>query len=352
MIGRCVVGVACAVFVGTAWAAVENVTDGPGRDYQAAVIRSSDDGARIVVFERLDGANVGDLWLTRSVDDGASWSTPVPIIDSAENERHPALVQRGPGDYVLFYLKGTGSSFRIWRADSVDGVSFTERGALDLGWPTAGEINPHVIGHADGTLTMSYQRLQGGAWVAQSGDGGVNWDTQRTSIASGAALPRIAYRESDGLYLASYQVNPGNYQLRMHVKTTTDVRDWSAAPQDFAFTGNHHDSLPVVMPDGAFVLFWIRQVGQQFDIAARRSIDGLAWEPTITVTDTPDEDDVEPHPLVGDSSSAVELYWSRDRIADGNDYDVVRKAAVVVGAADELFADGFDGDASAAIAVR
>ena len=322
--------------------AVENVTSGPQTDYQASVIRSSDDGARIVVFERLDVSNpsnpLGNLMLTRSMDDGASWSAPVAIVASGANERHPALLQLGPASYVLFYLKNA-TGYRIWRATSTDGISFTEQGELDLGWANAGEINPHVIRHADGTLTMSYQRIGSsvGAYVAQSADDGLTWDQQQTALAPGGALPRIAYRESDGLYLASYQVNPGNFQLRMYVKTSTDVHDWSAAPQDFAVTGNNHDSLPVVMPDDAFALFWIRESGIGFDLAVRRSLDGLAWDPAIAITDTPAEDDVEPHPLVT-SAATVELYWGRSLA--GLDYDIVREPEVRL-FDDRLFVDGF-----------
>jgi hypothetical protein len=317
--------------------AVENVTSGPQRDYQASVIRSSDDGARIVVFERLDGSLVGDLMLTRSIDDGASWSEPVAIIASSANERHPALLQLGPASYVLFYLKSTGG-YRIWRATSTDGSAFTEQAQLDLGWASGGEINPHVIRHADGTLTMSYQRFgsSAGIYVAQSADDGVTWDQQQTALAGSGQLPRITYRESDGLYLASYQV--GASALSMYVKTSADVHDWSAAAQDFAVTGNNHDSLPVVMPDGAFALFWIRENGIGFDLAARRSLDGLKWDPAITITDTPDQYDVEPHPLIT-SASTVELYWGRS--PDNVDYDIVREPEVRL-FEPPLFADGFE----------
>lgn len=323
--------------------AAENVTSGPETDYQASVIRSVDDGARVVVFERLDASFSGDLWLTRSSDDGASWSAPAPIVATAANERHPALLQLGSSDYVLFYLKGTGgtSSYRIWRATSADGTAFAEQAPLDLGWPTGGEVNPHVIRHADGRLTMSYQRLGGTVYVAQSEDGGATWDTQRTPISPAGQLPRIAYRESDGLYLASYQV--GSSALSLYVRTTTDVRDWSAPPQDFAVTGNHHDSLPVVMPDGAFALFWIRAAGNGFDLAVRRSVDGTNWGETIAITDTPDQDDVEPHPLVGDSATSVELYWGRDDPAGSLSHDIMREPDVSIVPDDGVFADGFDG---------
>jgi hypothetical protein len=330
-----------AALVGPAHAA-QNVTSGPQTDYQASVIRSSDDGARIVVFERLGPGPgySGDLWLTRSTDEGASWTEPLAIIATAANERHPALLQLAPENYVLFYLKGASAagSFRIWRATSADGIAFTEMAQVDLGWASGGEINPHVVRHADGALTMSYQRIgaSAGIYVAQSADGGLGWDQQQTALAAVGQLPRIAYRESDGLYLASYQV--GGSALSMHVKTSTNVHDWSAAAQDFAITGNNHDSLPVVMPDDAFALFWIRENGSGFDLAVRRSLDGLAWESPIAITETPGEDDVEPHPLVGSSPAAVELYWGRNLV--GLDYDIMREPHAVV--IDRIFADGFD----------
>ena len=321
-------------------AEVQTVTPGNAADYQASVIRSTTDGARIVAFERLDGSAFGDLWTSRSSDDGASWSDPVIAIATAANERHPALLQTGPASYLLIYLKGTGatSSYRIWRASSSDGEHFTEQAIVDLGWPSGGEVNPHVIRHANGRLTMSYQRLSGGVFVAESSDDGVSWDQLKTPINASGQLPRIAYRESDGLYLASYQT--GATALQMFVKTSVNVHDWSAAAQDFAVTGNNHDSLPIVMSDGAFVLFWIRAVGGQFDLAARRSVDGLSWQPTITVTATPDENDVEPHPLPGDSPGVLELYWGREIPAGSGDYDIVRDPTVII--LDSVFADGFD----------
>lgn len=320
---------------------VQPVTSGAPLDYQASVIRSSVDGARLVVFERLDGSVFGDLWLTRSVDGGTSWTPPVAIIASAANERHPALIELDGGNYVLFYLKGSAasSSYRLWRATSSDGEHFTEQSQLDLGWASGGEVNPHVIRHADGTLTMSYQRLSGGIHVAQSNDDGVSWDGLKTPIHATGQLPRIARRESDGLYLASYQT--GSTELQMFVETSTDVRDWTAAPRVFAGTGNNHDSLPVVMADQAFVLFWIREAGGQFDIAARRSADGVQWGETLDVRISAGENDVEPHPLAGASPGVVELYWGRETPLGSSDYDIVRDPSVVV--LDALFADGFDG---------
>jgi hypothetical protein len=326
--------------------AQQHVTTGPELDYQPAVIQSTDDGARIVVFERLDPNSLdGDLWLTRSTDGGASWTDPVAIIATAANERHPALVQTGPAQYELFYLKGTSTlNYRIYRATSSDGIAFAEQNPVDFGWPSAGDVYPHVIRHDDGTLTMTYQHYNTTSnvfdcFVAESTDGGLTWDHMQTAIATGAQLPRITYRESDGLYLASYQL--GTSGLHIYTKTTTNVHDWSAERVNFAVVGDNQDSLPVAMPDGAFVTFYIRATGGTYDIAYRRSTDGTNWSPTVPVTNTITIDDVQPHPLLVGSADHVELYWGQDDPSGSLTYDIVREPIVPVN--DIILADGFDG---------
>lgn len=319
--------------------AQQTVVGGSGTDYQPAVLRAAD-GSLLLAFERLDAGLSGDLWITRSADDGASWTTPTLAVASAANERHPALLQLGDGSFALFYLKGTGasSSYRLYRATSSDGVAFAEQGQLQLSWSGGGEVNPHVIRHPDGTLTMSYQRLSGGSYLAQSCDDGANWDQLRTLIAASSQLPRIAYRASDGRYLATYQV--GSSPLGIYARTTTDPRDWSAPAVPLAVAGDNHDSLPVLMPDDAFVVFHIHANGGQYDIYSRRSADATDFEPALTQHESADASDVQPHPLVGTSTSRVQLYWGREAPPGAGDYDIVRLAAATV--ADRVFGHGFE----------
>lgn len=319
--------------------AQQTVTGGSGIDYQPSIVRA-DDGDLVLVFERLNASAFGDLWVTRSGDDGATWSTPAAVIATTANERHPSLLQLPDGSFVLFYLKGTGatSSYRLYRATSADGITFTEQNPLALGWATGGEVNPHVIRHPDGTLTMSYQRLGSGSYVAQSTDSGATWDTLKTVIAAGSQLPRVAYRASDGRYLATYQV--GASSLDVFARSTTDVRDWSAAASTIASDGDNHDSLPVLMPDGAFVVFYIHADGSQYDIYSRRSTDATIFEPALPQEISAGASDVEPHPLVGTSAATVALYWGRESPLGSGNYDIVRRGEVVV--ADGIFAAGFD----------
>lgn len=318
--------------------AEQAVTSGAGHDYQPAILRAAD-GSLLLVFERLNASFSGDLWLSRSSDDGASWGAPAPAIGSSANERHPALLQLGDGSFVLFYLKSVAGGYRLYRATSADGEHFAEQGALDLGWgASSGEINPHAIRHPDGTLTLSYQRLGGGSYVAQSSNNGLSWDQHKTVIAADGLLPRIALRPSDGRYLATYQVGPP--PLTLYSKTTTDLRNWPAEPDLLAAGADSHDSLPVLMPDGAFVVFYIAAVdGGPFDVFSRRSGDGASYEAPWPQVQSADALDVEPHPLVGGSAGTVQLYWGRSPAAS-QDYDIWRKAAAPV--RDAIFRDSLE----------
>ncbi|MBN1139813.1 MAG: exo-alpha-sialidase [Anaerolineae bacterium] len=290
------------------------IYSGAELDYQPAIIRVSPGGDLMVVFERLaPGSYFGDLYVSFSSDGGHTWTTPQAIVSSALNERHPALVQLASDSFALFYLVDETSSggYRLHRATSADGLVWTDQGALDLGWATPGEINPCVIREADGTLTMTYHRLSGPSYIARSADGGATWDKAKTQVSSGsAALPRLAKRESDGLYLVTYQVNPGGNNLDIYSKTSTDPYDWSGPQHPLSTAINSHDSQPVVLEDGAFLVTYASTPVSYFDLFYRTSRDGVVWSDGVQVTNDPAHYDTQPHPLLAGAPGYVLLTWS------------------------------------------
>jgi hypothetical protein len=158
---------------------------------------------------------------------------------------------------------------------------------------------------------MTYQRLGSGSYIARSSGDGATWDTRRTLVAGGSALPRVAKRESDGTYLVTYQVNPGNDRLQMFSKTSKDPYDWSAAASPLSVDGNSHDSDPHVLAGGRFaVVYADARGGNQFDLFLRASGDGRSWSAAAQLTRDATNSDVQPHLL--ESGGKVLLLWSRD----------------------------------------
>ncbi len=335
--------------------AQQTVVGGPGNDYQATVLipRDEPDG-RIVVFERLAvQTNSGDLWLTRSDDGGATWATPVAIVATAANERHASLVQTGDDGYTLFFLRDEGgNSFRIHRATSSDGTTWIDRGRVDLGWPTAGEINPEVFRRADGTLIMTYQRLGGAVHLAISEDDGTSWDQLRTQVSPGnAALPRLVVRESDGTHLLVYQT--GSSAVSLWLRQSDDPHVWTDTPQLLTPDGNNHDAMPVVLDDGSFVVLWARVFGNAFQIVSAHSLNGRDWLPMRQLSDRPGLHNIQPRALPGSGYGRLELYWGAAQTPGQGNHDIVRAADVIVAEMivfevdtelDSIDADPGDGD--------
>ncbi len=303
------------------------IYDGPELDYQPAIIRQEPSGRLLVVFERLTPSTLsGDLYVTYSDTAGGSWSTPEPAVASERSERHPALVQLDLARYALFYCveEGVRGAYRIHRATSVDGLRWEDEGPIDLGWADTGEINPSVAKLADGSLGMAYHRYSGRAYFARSTDGGATWDQSRTPITvSNAALPRIAFRESDGRLVVTYQTNPGDNQLNLWMKTTLDPMDWEKDAVAVSLGRNSHDSVPLVLADGSLAVFYAHQVGSAFDLFYRASDDLEEFSEEVRLTTSPTKYDTQPHPLLMDEAGAVALVWSRQQSAQPyRDHDV------------------------------
>lgn len=340
---RALVAMAAAIgllpFRGPAPAA-EIVVGGLGNDYQATVVVPwSDAQQRIAVFERLDAGFSGDLWLTRSANGGINWTAAAPVIASGANERHASLLQVAANSFVLFHLSNASGAFRIHRASSADGVSFTPQGAIDLGWASGGEINPQIIRDANGDLLLVYHRLGGAAYIARSTDGGATWDTQRIQVSPGnAALPRLARRATDGRYLLLYQT--GSNPVSLWARTSEDAGAWADTPQLLVADGNNHDGWPLAKADGSFLVFWARVADGAFQIHASRSPDGAQWSAPEALTDRPGLANVQPLALPGADPGHVELYWGAAQVVGDSNYDIVREPALVV--ADALFADGLE----------
>jgi hypothetical protein len=300
---------------------------GPETDYQPSLIRTRD-GRLMIALERLGGrTNSGDLLVSTSADGGATWSVPSMAVGTRLNERHPSLVQHASGAFSLFYLQvDAKGAYRIHRATSADGTSWTRHGAVNLGWSTAGDMNPSVIIEADGSLTMTYQRLTSGAYVghiARSLDGGTTWDALRTTVSDGgsAMLPRVAKRESDGLYMVSFQATGPGGQMAIYARTSANPYSWSVPRVAVSEGQNAHDSQPIVLHDGRFMVTYAAVATDAGYNLYYRTTDVATWGAPVKLTTDLTEYDVQPHPILHATPGHVVLSWGRQRPAS-NDYDI------------------------------
>lgn len=299
---------------------------GTENDYQPSLVRLAD-GRLMIALERLaPRTNSGDLYVSTSTNGGATWTTPRLAVGGKLNERHPSLVQHPDGTFTLFFLQvDAKGAYTVQRATSPDGVAWTRRGAVNLGWSTAGDMNPSVIVEGDGSLTMTYQRSTGTTYVsylARSTDGGATWDALRTSVSDGTQgmLPRVA-RRGDGTYLVTFQANGIGGQLAIFAKTSANPYDWSGPRTAVSQGENSHDAQPIALEDGRFLVTYIALATDAAFNVYYRTTDGAAWGAPAKVTTDADQYDVQPHPIPHGTPGHVVLAWGRQRSA-GSDYDI------------------------------
>lgn len=284
------------------------VTDDNFLNYMPSLLQRPDHGF-VIVYERLD-ANFenGDLMITFS-STGVSWTTPQVVVAGPGNERHPSLVQQTDGSYLLFYLSDGSGYYQILQASSPDGVVWAELGTVDLGWSATDQlVNPTVCREPDGSLTMSYDKLSDGGYVAHS-TAGINWDQDRTRVSDGS-LNRIM-RHNDGTYLLSYQRRTGLYywQIDIFTRTSPDRVSWSAENR-VTTNQNSHDSFPLELLDATYALYYAKSSGgQPYDLFSREAGDGSSWGGETGWVPYSGWD-TQPHPITC-HSGAVALAWAR-----------------------------------------
>jgi hypothetical protein len=286
---------------------VVQVTDDAHLNYMPSMIERAD-GSLMIAYERLDGNfENGDIMVTTSAG-GSTWAAPVPVVEGPANERHPALVQMTDGSYNIYYLSDEAGGYRIHRASSSDGTVWTPRDLVDLGWTTEQLVNPTVCREDDGSLTMAYDHLSNGGYVAHSEDG-VTWDHDRTNVSDGS-LNRVT-RHSDGTYVVSYQKRTGIYywQIDVFTKTSPDRVTWGAATR-VTTNQNSHDSYPVELTDGQYALYYAKSLGgNPYDLYSVASADGASWHSEESWLPYAGWD-TQPHPVTL-SSGLMAIAWAR-----------------------------------------
>ena len=258
------------------------VSGGTGNDYESWVIRLNDSRLMLVFCRNPDWAS-GNLYVTLSSDDGASWTSPQPIITDAGDQATLSFVQM-PGDTLrLWYASDETGSYKIHSAWSTDGLVWTKTGALNLGWTSSTNYyDPTVLLEPDGSLTMSYVVSGSGVYIAHCPVGGA-WDTARTQISSSGFRARVM-KHADGTYLIAYHKRTGSStEYDVFSTMSTDRINWTT-PVQLTTNHNSHDPSAYQMPDGTYMVYYAKYSSPAYNLCRRNSADGINWDPEEAIT--------------------------------------------------------------------
>lgn len=191
--------------------------------------------------------NGGKICMTRSADEGRSWSEPVVIYDDEYDNRDPHIAQLSNGTLICSFFS---LRQKAGHPEEYEGMGAQIIRSRDGGhtWETTGEAIQTDVGRwvcsapvrelPDGTCLLPiYHQDEDGAWggIVRSYDHGETWSREVTiGKESGLFLPA----ETDVILLQDgslYAALRGDQEKHMHFATSPDLGlTWSPV-QDIGF---------------------------------------------------------------------------------------------------------------------
>lgn len=268
------------------------VSGGSYNDIRGRMCRYYEPHSLISVIVRAPNWNDGDLYFSRTIDNGLGWPTPTPILVESGDQTTPCILQTSDDTIRVFYASNETGDYKICEFVSLDsGIVWEKRGRIDLGWTSSSTVyDPIVIEEDDGSLTMIYCSRTGGtgsAYVSNRPNGG-SFDTLKTLVNSTSTYRPGIIKHPDGTYMAAYHRKTGSYYYEndVFIRTSTDRVNWSSEVQ-LTTNMNSHDAFVNITSDSAYLVYYAKNAGGHYNLARRRSYDGVTFEGEEQITNYP-----------------------------------------------------------------
>jgi hypothetical protein len=330
-------------------------------------------GTWVSVWEAADplGGSDIDLFTSRSLDEGATWSAPVPLNTNATSDSgldlYPELTTDGAGIWIVVWasddsLSGTiGTDFDILFARSTDGgmtwsppTPLNTNAATDVGF----DREPDIVTDGTGTwytVWRSGDSLGGtigtddDILVARSTDGGVTWsppsplNTNAGADTGNDYNPRLA-TDGSGNWVAVWTSKDslggtiGTDEDILTARSTDGGVTWTSptALNTNAAIDAGNDAEPQITTDGhgRWIAIWygatLGSVGRtDDDIRIARSTDiGVTWSAPVPLNNNAAHDrafESDPQLATDGAGTWLAVWDTQDSLGRtiGNDFDIV-----------------------------
>lgn len=172
-----------------------------------------------------------DLWTSRSLDDGKTWSEPQRIFQGYTGATNGA--EEAPDGRIVVpfshYVAGPGRLVARTVGSSDGGQTWELTNRLDIGGAGDhdGALEPCVIQLKDGRLWMLIRTTRNVFWQSYSTDSGRTWSEAQPSTIDSTSAPAHVIRLADGRLAMAWNRRDGARRLLHLALSNDDGQSWT-----------------------------------------------------------------------------------------------------------------------------
>ena len=252
----------------------------------------------------------GDIYFSRSTDQGASWSYPLNISDTPDDSDQPALAVSGGRIYVVWEEAAAGNRDIYFSRSSDSGASWSS--ALNVSHDSGSSTYPALAVDSGGAIQAAWQTHSPGndeIYFCRSTDWGATWSAA-VNVSHNPGLswrPVLAVDGGGRIYGVWQDSTPGNWEIYFS-RSGDHGATWSTA-LNISGTADYSWA-PAATVDhlGRLHLAWREGTVNSGRLFFRRSSDhGSSWSPAAAISDAPAGSE---EPVIGvNSSGHICVVW-------------------------------------------
>jgi hypothetical protein len=269
---------------------------------------------------------VSALRFVRSTDRGRSWGEPVTINDGTEFGSHNfhALTVAPDGALLATWLEARQGKSGVWLSrSSDDGRTWSENRAI-YSDPTCPCCRTSVAVSGDGTIYVAWRAILDGdvrdVVVTRSSDGGSSWSAPARVRADGWVYPGCPHAGPSLKVDARGRVHVGWWTGKegeagvYYARSEDGARTFSARPIAVGERARPAHVQLGVADDGDVIVAWDDGLGDMPRVLVRRSTDGGASFGSTAVLSDPGV--AASYPVVALRGDSVAVAWSQTTAAE------------------------------------
>jgi hypothetical protein len=200
---------------GATWSAVKRLTQLAGDSQVPSIAIDSADRVHVVWFDITPGNN--EIYFSRSVDGGTTWTNPKRMTWNPSSSRYPSIAAGFGNDIHVVWQDDSPRNEEIYHKRSSDGGS-SWLSAKRLTWNSGSSKSPRITADSENNVYVVWSDGTPGnyeIYLKKSTNGGISWPmTKRLTWNSGiSGAPAIATDTGGNIFTAWNDSSPGNYEI-------------------------------------------------------------------------------------------------------------------------------------------